>query len=138
MVPADHKFDRLFGVTLCLLAVAQLASAGDDARDKRAPPAAPMEIPHTTKIELDAKAGKKRAPNIEKPLFLNPTRGLSPLPYPRNTDVRARILTPELRRTPLVGWIAENLYRDPKDNGWCLEADPGQSEYVVFYRWNLK
>ena len=128
----------MLGLTLSLLAAVQLASAGDDARDRRAPPAAPMEIPHATKVELDARTAKKRAPNIEKPQLLNPVRGLSPMPFPRNTDIRARILTPELRRTPLVGWLAENLYRDPKDDGWCLEADPGQSEYVVFYRWNLK
>jgi len=97
-----------------------------------------MELPHTTKVDLDAKAARKRAPIIEKSLLLNSSRGLSPLPFPKNTDVRQRILTTEVRNTPLVGWIAENLYRDKKDAGWCLEADPGQSEYVVFYRWNLK
>ncbi len=138
MIPADHKFDRVCGFALCLMASAQLASAGDDAREHRAPPSAPMEIPHTTRVELDAKSTKKREPNIEKSALLISSRGLSPLPFPKNTDVRARILTPELRNTPLVGWIAENLYRDKKDAGWCLEADPGQSEYVVFYRWNLK
>jgi hypothetical protein len=134
IVPAH---DRRFGLALCLLALAQIACAGDKLRDKLAPPAAPLEIPHTTQVELDAKAAKKQAPNIEKPLLLN-SLGLSPMPFPKNTDVRARILTPELRRTPLVGWIAANLYRDKSDAGWCLEADPGQSEYVVFYRWNLK
>jgi hypothetical protein len=128
----------LFGLTFCLMAMAPLASAGDDARDKRAPPAAPMEIPHTARADLDAKSAKKHAPVIEKSLLLNSSRSLSPLPFPRNTDMRARILTPEVRHTPLVGWIAENLYRDKKDAGWCLEADPGQSEYVVFYRWNLR
>jgi len=133
----DHRFDHLFGFALCLLAIARLASAGDEARDKRAPPAAPMEIPHVTTVTLDAKAAKKRVSNIEKSMLIS-TRGLSPLPFPKNTDVRARILTTEVRNTPLVGWIAENLYRDKKDAGWCLEADPGQSEYVVFYRWNLK
>ena len=51
--------------------------------------------------------------------------------------MRARIVTPELRKTPVVGWIAENLYRSKKDNGWCLEVDPGEGEYVVFYRLNL-
>jgi hypothetical protein len=133
----DHRFDHLFGFALCLLAIARLASAGDEARDKRAPPAAPMEIPHLTTVTLDAKAAKKRVSNIEKSMLIS-TRGLSPLPFPKNTDVRARILTTEVRNTPLVGWIAENLYRDKKDAGWCLEADPGHSEYVVFYRWNLK
>lgn len=134
MVRKDH----MFGFALCLTAAAQFVRAGDDTRVTHAPPAAPMEIPHTAKVDLDAKAAKKRAPIIEKSLLLNSSRGLSPLPFPRNTDVRQRILTTEVRNTPLVGWIAANLYRDKKDAGWCLEADPGQSEYVVFYRWNLK
>ena len=137
MVRKDHRFDHLFGFALCLLAISRVAIAGDDARDKRAPPQAPMEIPHLTAVTLDAKAAKKRASNIEKSLVIS-SRSLSPLPFPKNTDLRARILTTEVRNTPLVGWIAENLYRDKKDAGWCLEADPGQSEYVVFYRWNLK
>ena len=134
----NRRVEHLFGVALGLMAIARLASAGDEARDKRAPPSAPMEIPHIAKADLDAKSAKKRAPVIEKSLLMNPSRGLSPLPFPKNTDVRARILTTEVRHTPLVGWIAENLYRDKKDAGWCLEADPGQTEYVVFYRWNLK
>jgi hypothetical protein len=138
MIRTDHKFDRMLGITLCLLAAARLAGAGDEARDKRAPPSAPMEIPHTTRVELDARAAKKRAPNIGKIQLVELKPGLSPLTFPKNTDLRARILTTELRSTPLVGWIAENLYRDKRDAGWCLEADPGQSEYVVFYRWNLK
>ena len=135
---------RMFGFALglsatCLLAVPFGAAAGDKLREPAGRTAAPLDIPHTTDLELTARANKKRAPgNIEKPDFLELTPGLQPLTFPKNSDVRARILTPELRRTPLVGWIAENLYRDPKDNGWCLEADPGQSEYVVFYRWNLK
>jgi len=128
----------MFGVALCLTAAAQVVRAGDDSHLAHAPPAAPMEIPHTAKVELDAKSARKHAPVVEKSLLMNSSRGLSPLPFPRNTDVRARILTTEVRNTPLVGWIAENLYRDKKDAGWCLEADPGQSEYVVFYRWNLK
>jgi hypothetical protein len=51
--------------------------------------------------------------------------------------MRARFLTPGVRNTPLFGWIVENLYRSKKDNGWCLEVDPGEGEYVVFYRLNL-
>ena len=66
------------------------------------------------------------------------TPGLAPLPFPKNSDLRARLLTPGLRRTPVVGWLAANLYRDRRDNGWCLELDPGEGEYVVFYRVNLK
>ena len=65
MIRKDHRFDHLFGFALCLLVIARIASAGDDARDKRAPLAAPMEIPHVTTVTLDAKAAKKRGPNIE-------------------------------------------------------------------------
>ena len=132
MVRKDH----MFGVALCLTAAAQVVRAGDDSHLAHAPPAAPMEIPHTATVDLDAKAARKRAPIIEKSLLLNSSRGLSPLPFPRNTDVRQRILTTEVRNTPLVGWIAENLYRSKDENGWCLELDPGGGEYVVFYRFH--
>jgi hypothetical protein len=124
---------------ICLLAVPCTATAGEKARQSANPTAAPLEIPHTTNLELDARANKKRAPgNIEKPDFLELTPGLKPLTFPKNSDVRARILTPELRRTPVVGWIATNLYRDKNEKGWCLEADPGQGEYIVFYRLQFK
>jgi len=135
---------RMFGFALGLLATCQLATplratAGDKTRDAVNTTAAPLAIPHTTDLELAARANRKRSPgNIEKPDFLEPTPGLKPLTFPKNSDVRARILTPELRRTPLVGWIATNLYRDKDEKGWCLEADPGQGEYIVFYRLHLK
>jgi hypothetical protein len=38
----------------------------------------------------------------------------------------------------VVGWVAANLYRSRKENGWCLEVDPGEGEYLVFYRLNVK
>jgi hypothetical protein len=121
----------------CLLATPLLAPAGDKPREPTSKTAAPVAIPHTVDLELAAK--KKRSPgNIERPAFLELTPGLAPLTFPKNSDVRARILTPELRRTPLVGWIATNLYRDKNEKGWCLEADPGQGEYVVFYRLHFK
>jgi hypothetical protein len=135
---------RMFGFALGLLATGLLAlplcaTAGDKTRAPANTTAAPLDIPHTTDLELTARANKKRAPgNIEKPEFLEPTPGLKPLTFPKNSDFRARILTPEVRRTPLVGWIAANLYRDKGEKGWCLEADPGQGEYVVFYRLNFK
>lgn len=133
---------RMFGfasglLATCLLAAPFRATADDKPREPADKTAAPVAIPHTTDLELAAK--KKRSPgNIEQPEFLELTPGLVPLTFPKNSDVRARILTPELRRTPLVGWIATNLYRDKNEKGWCLEADPGQGEYVVFYRLHLK
>ena len=133
---------RMFGfapglLATCLLAAPLQASAGDKPREADNKTAAPLEIPHLVNLELAA--SRKRAPgNIEKPNFLEPTPGLQPLTFPRNTDMRARILTPEVRKTPLVGWLAANLYRDRNEKGWCLEADPGQGEYVVFYRLHLK
>jgi hypothetical protein len=129
---------RMFGFALGLLAAGPLAMAGDAANKLAKTTAAPLEIPHTTDLELAAR-GKKRAPgNLEKSEILDLDPALTPLPFPRNSDMRARLLTPELRRTPLIGWIAENLYRSRNEKGWCLEADPGQGEYVVFYRLHLK
>jgi len=135
---------RMFGFALgllaaCLWVTSPLAMAGDDSREHATKTAAPLDIPHTTNNDLDARSKKKRAPgNLEKTALLDLDPALRPLPFPKNSDVRARLLTPELRRTPLLGWIAENLYRSKSEKGWCLEADPGQGEYVVFYRLHLK
>ena len=134
--------DRMFGFAPGLLATGLLAlpfcvSAGDKLREAPKPASAPLEIPHTVELELAAKK-KRSTGNIEKSALLDLTPGLKPLTFPKNADVRALILTPQVRRTPLVGWIAENLYRDPNEKGWSLEADPGQREYVLFYRLHLK
>jgi hypothetical protein len=133
------RSDRMFGFALCLLAVGPLARA-DNALDRPTTTAAPMETPHATELALAEKARKRehRPDNIENLSSLILTPGLKPLVWPRNDDVRARILTTEVKNTPVVGWLAANLYRSKKDNGWCLEVDPGQGEYVVFYRLNMK
>jgi hypothetical protein len=125
-------------VLTVVLAVSPFATAGDGAYAKAIGAVAPLEIPHTSRLAFEARAAKKRGPNIESSQILDLTPGLAPMPFPRNSDMRARLLTPELRRTPVVGWIAANLYRDKRDAGWCLELDPGEGEYVVFYRVNLK
>jgi hypothetical protein len=141
MIPMDRKFDRrLFGATFVLIAMSSMASAGDDRNERPLAAVAPMQIPHAQDIELAYQARKRnRKPgNVENYQFLDLTPGLTPLTWPKNSDMRARILTPELRRTPVVGWIAENLYRSKKDNGWCLEVDPGEGQYIVFYRLHLK
>jgi hypothetical protein len=128
-----------FGFALCALSVTPLAAAGDSP-DKTVRTAAPLEIPHAANLDLDFKARKRshRADNIESSGLLESVPGLEPLVWPRNGDVRARLVTPGLRRAPVVGWIASNLYRSRKDSGWCLEVDPGEGEYLVFYRLNLK
>ena len=135
----------MFGfVLVCcalLLAAAPLASAGDDALERPITTAAPLDIPHTTD-ELDARAAGEEARSQAKQHRESsvPRPGARPqaaVVWPKKSDVRARLVTPELRKTPVVGWIAENLYRSKKDNGWCLEVDPGEGEYVVFYRLNL-
>ena len=132
--------DRFIGFALCLLGVSSLACAGDDHGARSFAAVAPMHIPHAEDLELDYRSRRRdRKPdNIESTGFLELTPGLAPLTWPRNSDVRARLLTPELRRTPVVGWLAENLYRNKKDNGWCLEIDPGEGEYTVFYRVHLR
>lgn len=125
---------------LALVAVVPFARAGDDALERPINSAAPLEIPHTLNLVLAEKARKRnrRPDNVENYDFLDLKAGLTPVTWPRYSDVRARMLTPELRRTPLVGWLAENLYRSKKDDGWCVEADPGEGEYMVFYRFHPK
>jgi hypothetical protein len=129
---------RIFGFAIAVLAFATPGMGGDDARKLLTASAAPLEIPHTSKVEFADRAARRRAPaRFETSQLLEVTPGLAPLPFPRNSDIRARLLTPELRRTPVLGWVAANLYRNKKDNGWCLELDPGEGEYLVFYRVHL-
>lgn len=130
-----HRAHKLFLVTV--LALPAAAAAGESASSVAAP--APLVNPHTLNLELDfrAKRRARRGGNSEASALLDLSPGLQPLSWPRNSDMRARVLTPELKRTPLVGWIAANLYRSRKEDGWCLEVDPGEGEYLVFYRVNL-
>jgi hypothetical protein len=128
---------RMFGFAFIVLTFSTPGMGGDDAGKHLIASAAALQNPHTAQLDLDARARKRARTNLESSQLLEVTPGLAPLPFPRNSDFRARILTPELRRTPVLGWVAANLYRDKKDNGWCLELDPGQGEYLVFYRVHL-
>jgi hypothetical protein len=123
---------------LTVVAMAPLCRAGDDALDRPINSAAPLEIPHTLNLLLDEKARKRnRKPgNIESLMLPGLPAALRPVVWPKDTDLRARVLTPQLKRTPVLGWLAENLYRSDKENGWCVEADPGEGEYVLFYRYH--
>jgi hypothetical protein len=114
------------------------AAAGDTAF--RVAAMAPLNLPHTQNLDLDYQARRRSRGhgNSEPSGLLDPEPGLVPVNWPRNSDMRARLLTPELQRTPLFGWIAANLYRSKRESGWCLEVDPGEGEYIVFYRLNLK
>lgn len=130
---------RMFGFALGALALGSGAFAGDGmARPARG--AAPLEIPHTVNLDLERKARKRdrRPDNIESSQLLDAPLALKPVVWPKNSDMRARLMTPTLQRTPIVGWVAANLYRSRNDTGWCLEVDPGEGEYLVFYRLNLK
>jgi hypothetical protein len=140
MVRKGRTADMVAALVMVLVAAMPPAHAGDDALDRPIAAAAPLEIPHTLNLLLAEKSRKRdRKPgNVESHEFLVLAPGLRPVVWPKDSDIRARILTPELKRTPVVGWIAANLYRSRKDNGWCLEADPGEGEYVVFYRFHPK
>src|SRR5262245_17676828 len=131
---------RIMATALCALAMSPFAHAGDDVLGASITTAAPLEIPHTLNLVLNEMARKRnrRVDNIESHDFLDLTPGLNPVFWPRYSDVRARILTTDVKDTPLVGWIAENLYRSKTENGWCLELDPGGGEYIVFYRFHPK
>ena len=120
------------------LATAPVAAAGETAF--RALAIAPMNLVHTENLDLQYQARRRSRAHrsFESSALLDPEPGLTPVRWPRNSDLRARLLTPELERTPLVGWIAANLYRSKKENGWCLEVDPGEGEYLVLYRHHLR
>ena len=127
-------------LALALMAATPFAAHGGDALSRQALFAAPLAIPHTTQIDLDHHARRRArgSGRFEDSAFLDLPPGLVPLAFPRNSDMRARLLTPELKNTPLFGWIAENLYRNKRESGWCLEMDPGEGEYMVLYRRNLR
>ena len=137
MVRTGQTTDRLFAAALVLVAMTPLARAGDS---MESPPAghAPLEIPHATNVLLDeqVRRARRKSDNLEKTDFLMLTPGLRPVTWPKNSDMRARLLTTQVGTTPVVSWLAENLYRSKNDNGWCLEVDPGNSKYVVFYRFH--
>ena len=131
--------ERAVAAALALLALTPIARAGDGPNARPVTTAAPLEIPHVMNRALAEKAhkaeGKRVGPvnNELSPLKL----GLQPVQWPSNTDaLRANLLTPQLKSTPVIGWVAENLYRDKADNGWCVQLDGG--EYVVLYRYHLK
>jgi len=138
MILRGRRFGFATGVlVLGALSYGSGALAGD-AMERPLHSAAPLEIPHTTNLDLDLRARKRdrRPANIESSL-LDSSLALKPVVWPKNSDMRARLMTPGLQRTPIVGWVAANLYRSRNDTGWCLEVDPGEGEYVVFYRLNL-
>ena len=140
MVRKGRTIRRMPCIALLAMALTPFARAGDNAPQPVAANAAPLQLPHTLDVLLGERARKhdRKIDSVESQNFLVLTPGLSPVVWPRSSDVRARILTPELKRTPVVGWLAENLYRSKSDNGWCLEVDPGEGEYVVFYRFHPK
>ena len=119
---------------LALMTLPPFAVAGESASSVAS--TAHLVNPHTLNLELDRQARRRARPagNLETPELLYLSAGLEPIVWPRHSDMRARLLTPELKRTPLVGWIATNLYRSRREKGWCLEVDPGEGEYLVFYR----
>ena len=95
---------RMFGFALGLLATAcwpRLCGQppATTARKLANTTAAPLDIPHTTNLELTARANKKRAPgNIEKPEFLEPDSGLESPDLPEEHR-RARA-NPHTRTAP--------------------------------------
>jgi hypothetical protein len=133
MILRDHRLVTV----VAMLVLAPFAAAGEPAASIAA--TAPLANPHSLNLELDYRAGRRArgTGRVERSELLLLPPGLRPVKWPRDDDVRALLVTPELRRTPIVGWIATNLYRGKNEKGWCVEADPGEGEYVVFYRFQL-
>src|SRR4051812_8922754 len=137
MVRTGQTTDRLLAAALVLVSLTPFARAGDTAEGSRTNQVS-LAIPHTINVLLDeqARRARHRTDNVEKADFLMPSPGLRPVTWPKNSDMRQRLLTTQVGTTPVVGWLAENIYRSKDDNGWCLEVDPGDSKYVVFYRFH--
>ena len=136
---ANKPIRWLLSSAVFALALNPLARAGDD-RVERLTSTAPLQLPHTLDILLNEQARKhaRKSVNLESQDLLEFSPGLRPVTWPKDSDMRQRILTPEVKKTPVVGWIAENLYKSRNDSGWCLEVDPGEGEYIVFYRFHPK
>ena len=135
MIPRDHRSTLAMG--LLWLGLSAGAAAGESASSIAS--MAPLTLPPTLNLELDYRARRRARPagNVEMFGALDFSPGLRPLTWPRNSDVRARLMTTDLKQAPLLGWVAANLYRSRKETGWCLEVDPGEGEYLVFYRHHL-
>jgi len=139
MVQSGHIFDRRIAAALALIALMPLARAADPPQPQPATNAAPLEIPLVVNRALAEKAHKAEGKRVTAVItdFSMPKPGLQPVQWPSKTDaLRANLLTPQLKSTPVVGWLAENLYRDTADNGWCVQLDSG--EYLVLYRYHPK
>jgi hypothetical protein len=139
MVQSGHVFDRRVAAALAMMALMPLARAHDGPAPRPVTVSAPLEIPHVVNRTLTEKAHKAQDKSVATASYdfslLN--YNLQPLQWPSNSDaLRASLLTPQLKSTPVVGWLAENLYRDKADNGWCVQLDGG--EYVVLYRYHPK
>src|SRR5436190_249336 len=115
MVHTGHAFDRRVAaaLTMVALAIALLprARAADGPMPRPVTTAAPLEIPHVMDRALAEKAHKAQGQRVTRRNydFTTLTPGLQPVRWPDNTDVlRANLLTPQLKGTPVVGWLAEN------------------------------
>lgn len=100
---------------------------------------APVQTEHALNLEFDAKSHRsRRANDPDATLVVGNTSGLTPLTWPRSSDIRARLLATDLQRTPVIGWMAASLYRSRKEPGWCVEVDPGGNQYLIQYRLVLR
>jgi hypothetical protein len=138
---------RMIGLSVGLL-VASLGSAvADERMAALAPPSLnPVQTEHTFNRDVRPRkqARKPAAPaantqgsSLDQPT-VRPPVALAPIKWPKDSDIRHRIVTEEVRATPVFGWIAANLWRSRKENGWCLEVDPGDGEYMVLYRKHMR
>src|ERR1700754_2312995 len=98
MVLTGQKRNPGIFAALIFAAAAPLCRAGDDSLDHTIASAAPLEIPHTLNLQLDEKARKRnrRSDNVESLMLPGLPVGLRPVVWPKDTDLRARMLTPSL------------------------------------------
>ena len=89
--------DRRLALLLGLFALSATGAAGDAATSMAAH--SPLTIPHSLNLTSTTRPGDARgaAGNFESSAALDLPAGLQPLIWPRNSDMRARLLTPNSR-----------------------------------------
>jgi hypothetical protein len=139
------RVGRMIGVIVALSLTGKVVVADERLASLAPPSLSPVQTEHTFNRDLrPRKKHKKVAPpsvvkaELPADTFALPATTLAPIRWPKDSDIRHRIMTEEVRATPVLGWIAANLWRSKRENGWCLEVDPGDGEYRVLYRKHMK
>ena len=145
MVPRGQSVDRReirtpVGMALCVLAVMPLARAGDDAlaRPSTRPRRSKFRTPLNLVLTEMARKRNRKPDNIESHSFLDLTPGLNPLIWPKNSDVRARIVTPEIKARRWSAGSPRTCIAARTKTAGASRSIQAMANTCVFYRFHPK